>query len=94
MTQMDTGRQRDSLAISTFIVIEHTDAEDEMIRLEEYVDAFRDVVDRELYAKAPCGAKWAQRQTLRFRALPFGSVSYLAAEFPMVFQIDRMIFSA
>lgn len=94
LIQMDTGRQRDSFAISTFILIAHTDDEDEMWKIEDYVDAFRDVVDRELYARAPCGAKWAQRQTTRFRAVPFGQVPYLGAEFPMVFQLDRMIFSA
>jgi hypothetical protein len=92
--QMDTGRIRDSLAITTYVVVKHTDADDEMIKLEEYVDAFRNTIDQELYAKAPLGAKWAQRQTMRFRAQTFNNVAYLSAEFPMVFQIDRMIFSA
>ena len=94
LTQVDTTRQRDSFAISTMVVIKHTDAEDEMIKLEEYVDAFRDVVDSALYSKLPLGAKWAMRETTRFRAVTFNQVSYLAAEFPMVFQVDRHIPSA
>ena len=90
LRQVDTARQRDAFAITTSIVVQHTDADDEMIKLEEYVDAFRDVVDRALYAKLPLGAKWAMRQTLRFRAVNFNTVAYLAAESPMVFQIDRI----
>ena len=94
LQQIDTTRQRDSFAISSFVVVRHTDAEDEMEKLETYTDAFREVVDTALYSKLPLGAKWAMRQTTRFRAQRFNQVDYLSAEFPMVFQVDRHIPSA
>lgn len=90
LRQIDTARQRDSFAVSCWIVVKYTDVDDEMVKLETYVDAFRDVVDRALYSKLPLGAKWAMRQTLRFRSVNFNQTAYLAAESPMVFQIDRI----
>jgi hypothetical protein len=52
--QRDQARWSDMLAINAFVGIAHSDNETEMARIEDYVDAFRDVVDQEFSkAKGP-----------------------------------------
>jgi hypothetical protein len=89
--QMDTARQRDTIRLVAVIALPHTDAQNEMDDICEFIDLFRDVIDRALYTGAPLGAKEAHRVGMRLSEQTFGTNTYLSAEFPMEFKLDREI---
>jgi hypothetical protein len=89
---VDQAKWRDTITVVATVAIAHTDVEVEMDRLMTYVDAFRDVVDKELYAKRPLAAHRAKRAGMNMSNPTFGGVAYLGVEFPLVIEVDRMFF--
>jgi hypothetical protein len=93
--QRDTARWRDNVTIQVQIGIRHTDVDDEMAKLEEYADAFREVMDAALHTMHPLGAVWAKREGMRLLGVEFGSgenaIPVLVVEFPILVRLDRMI---
>lgn len=92
--QRDLGRHRDNLLINSYISIRHTDEQQEMDTLMRYVDAFRDVVDRELFAQRPLGGQRAMRSGLSMMEERFNDVPTLSVQLPIVVQVDRMIYAS
>lgn len=94
LEQRDLGRHRDNLTIWAYVSTRHTDVELEMDRLMEYVDAFRDVIDRALFTPRPLGGQRAMRSGLSMTQETFNDVPTLSVQLPIAVQVDRMIYAS
>lgn len=88
---IDQVKHRDVVNLVATLAFRHTDMPIEMARAMDFVDVFREVIDTELYTKTPCGAHWAQRQSMQTSSPTFGAVQYLGFDFGITFHLDRMI---
>lgn len=89
----DQVTHRETVHVIARIAIRPTDADEEMARLETYIDAFRSVVDRALYRQDPLAGtlRMAKRTGLNGTVDQFGQAPVLCADFPLEFQLDRRI---
>lgn len=87
----DQMRWRDGVVIIARVAVDHND--DDMHRLVDYADAFRDVIDDALYNFHPVGGKaiWAERTGMNMAQFEFNAVTALGIEFPLLFRLDRRI---
>lgn len=92
--QLDTAQWRDTLNILARIAIPHEEPGAAEGLLEEYGDAFRQVMDPVLGARGrPLNgaALWAERTDMRTTEDEFGGVPYLCIEFLLQFRLERLV---
>jgi hypothetical protein len=84
---------RDDVNLVAVIALNHVEVEQDMSLVEEYVDAFRDVVDDALWQNQPLNntAKRAQRTSMNMAAVELNGIPLLCVELPLTFQLDRLI---
>lgn len=91
--QRDLARFRDTVRIGCRIAIRPTDPEQEQELIEEYADAYRNVVDAALHHNRPLSESASRAIRLGMRELSdrFGDSEVPALEFVIEAQLDRLI---
>lgn len=91
--QRDLTRFRDTLTVLSRVAVRHSDVDDEMVKVEEYADAFRERLDAEFHQNQPLeGAATRVIRTGMGTVLDtFNEIDVLCVEFRSQAQLDRLI---